>query len=466
MASRALPAVVVLVLGAGFLAGAGVRRGTVHARVLAAAATDDGAPYTIYPSFAPTAGRRSFCDDDDDDDANDDGCVPVEYCEDDDPSVAPQGCIPKETPAACDWCSAECATHGKNHPHIKQLTCEYCEEYCVVFTYEPSAQPTRAGASRKPSRAPTAGPTDPTTAPSRAPTPNPDNPKPTLPAFELGVDMRMEGVEASAFTDGQYVYAFKQSVTGVLGLRVDTMVNFGAVASVGRRLRARKLASSCLVTFDLVIHDATNVSTIFDYEADVRDALEGAVDDGAFAAELVNFANMTGSAEAVKEAKHTVVIAVAVATLTSDAPTTAYAPTYAPTTETALEATRREEETWRQRARRFFATTILWVPVWGWLLACGLLACLSGVFAWLSHETSVEWLPAKPPPGKHPWWVEEDYGGRSSPFDWRHSETSRAAYASARLAGSRAESYALLRERRDDARNLCFPTAAPANSSR
>ena len=76
------------------MAGAGVRRGTVHARVLAAAASDDGAPYTIYPSFAPTAGRRSFCDDDDDDDANDDGCVPVEYCEDDDPSVAPQGCIP------------------------------------------------------------------------------------------------------------------------------------------------------------------------------------------------------------------------------------------------------------------------------------------------------------------------------------------------------------------------------------
>ena len=122
-------------------------------------------------------------------------------------------------------------------------------------------------------------------------------------------------------------------------------------------------------------------------------------------------------------------------------------------TETALEATRREEETWRQRARRFFTTTILWVPVWGWMLVCGLLACLSGLLAWLSNETSVEWLPAKPPPGKHPWWVEEDYGGRSSPFDWRHSETSRAAYASAR-------------ERRDDARNLCFPTAAPANSSR
>ena len=433
--------------------------------------------YTVYPSSAPTAspaptadGRSSFCDDDGDD-GDDDGCVPVEYCDDDDPTSAPEACIPRETPAACDWCSAECAKNPKkNHPHIKQLTCEYCESDCVTFTYEPSAAPTRRGATRKPTAAPTLGPTGPTATPTVAPSGAARDaaPRPTLPDFDLKVDMMVEGVDLDAFAEGPYVFAFKQATSSVLGLRVDAVVDLGAVATSTseedrRRRNLRRLATSCQVTFDVVVRDAANYSTIFDYEDHVRDALEASADDGVFLGDLVNFANRTGSAQALKYAEETVVSTVTVSVETSEPPTHVYAPTYAPSSATVLAEARIRDETWQERTRKFFKATILWIPIYGWVVVAALLGCLSCSFAWLSQETTVEWLPARKQAGKHPWWVEEDYGGRSAAFDWRNMNGARAAYASARLAGSRAEQYSLLRER-DDPSSSCFPRPFAASS--
>ena len=136
---------------------------------------------------------------------------------------------------------------------------------------------------------------------------------------------------------------------------------------------------------------------------------------------------------------------VLVVLITSEPPTTAYRPTYAPTTTAVYEAAKVRDESWQQRTRTFFLATVLWIPVYGWCLVVAVLACVFFTFAWLSAEATVEWLPARKPVTKHPWWVEEDYGGRSGALKWTKTSASRSASQS-RLAGSRAEQYSLLHQ--------------------
>ena len=408
--------------------------------------TAAGGDSTEAPSTHKSKG--TFCDDDDD--ATDDtDCVPVEYCDTDDTNSAPVDCVPEETPAACDWCADECATDGVNHPHIKQLTCEYCQGACVIFTYKPTACPTAGAAShtRRPSATPTRGPTQPTGMPTPAPsalaTAGAPAPRPTLPFFSLEVELRLDGVDASAFENSDYVSAFKQTAADVLGLRLDAIQDMAAIATSRRRLRDSALFD-CAVTFDVVVRDASNVSTIYAYESDVHAALKRSMSDGVFTTELATYANATGNAAALSKARSTSVVAVFVFLITSEPPTTYYAPSYAPSSYVVREATVRRSESWEKRTRRFFAATILWIPIYGWCVAVSLLACIFCVFAWLSAEATVEWLPARKSRAvKHPWWVEEDYGGRSSAFVLKR-ETIAGAESRSRLAGSRAEQYSLL----------------------